>query len=144
MNFGLRNIWPFRGMGPVDLRVEVNCSELAVVKERAGIKRRAEVPFDSVSRDLAHRVHRTTDKSRVDRSRIDESWFGNMLNVCSRRNRSLGSRDTRGSVKDLLKVSHPAFKRRKRKFGTAELIEGTAEFAAGATPQANSDVAKSL
>jgi len=67
-----------------------------------------------------------------------------MLNVCPGGNRSVGSRDTGGSVKNLLEVSHPAFKGRKRKFGTAELIEGTAEFAAGATPQANSDVAKSL
>jgi len=144
MHLGFRDVWPFRWMGPVDFRIKINSSELAVIYEWAGVKGGTEIPFDSVSTDFAHRVRGTIDKSRVDSGGIDETWFGNMLDICSGGNRSVWSRDTGRSIEDLLEVSHPAFKRRKRKLSTTELIESTTKFAAGATPQANSDVAKSL
>jgi len=66
-----------------------------------------------------------------------------MVNIGLRWNRPLRSRDARGSVKDLLKV-HPAFESREGKLSRAELIKGTPKFAAGTTPQANSDVAESF
>jgi len=61
MNLGLGNVWPLGRMGPVDFRIKINSTEMAVINEWGGVKSWTKIPFDSVSTDLPHRVHRTFD-----------------------------------------------------------------------------------
>ena len=144
VDLSFRDIRPLGGVSPVDLRVEVDSTELSIINVRRSIKGRPIVPLNAISRHLPHSVSRSRREGRVSDRRVQESGLSNMVDVGLRRHDAISSRNTGRIIKNLLKVIHTAFESRESKLSRAELIESATKLAAGTTPQASSDVAKSI